>query len=332
MFRISALKIRLTYIFLAVLLSVSQSCLGEKNVFVSTSFHEPANEGLRFIYSQDGIHWDSIPGAWLKPVIGNQKVLRDPSITQTPDGTFHLVWTSSWKGDFGFGYAYSKDLIHWSKQQLIPVMKTEPSTVNVWAPDIFFDNEKGEFVVVWASCIPNRFKRGQEDEKNNHRLYYITTKDFKTISATKLLYDPGFSSIDATIVKRAKNDYVLVFKDNTRPNRNLKVAFAKSPTGPYSKASSTFSENFVEGPTVEKLDDKYLIYFDEYKKFSFGAIATKDFIHFSNVSKEVSVPKDHKHGTIFKASASIIDNLIKISHLSQIQKTDSTTTILSAVK
>jgi len=332
MFRISALKIRLTYIFLAVLLSVSQSCLAEKNVFVSTSFHEPANEGLRFIYSQDGIHWDSIPGAWLKPVIGNQKVLRDPSITQTPDGTFHLVWTSSWKGDLGFGYAYSKDLIHWSKQQLIPVMKTEPSTVNVWAPDIFFDNEKGEFVVVWASCIPNRFKRGQEDEKNNHRLYYITTKDFKTISATKLLYDPGFSSIDATIVKRAKNDYVLVFKDNTRPNRNLKVAFAKSPTGPYSKASSTFSENFVEGPTVEKLDDRYLIYFDEYKKFSFGAIATKDFIHFSNVSKEVSVPKDHKHGTIFKASASIIDNLIKISHLSQIQKTDSTTTILSAVK
>jgi len=332
MFRISALKIRLTYIFLAVLLSVSQSCLAEKNVFVSTSFHEPANEGLRFIYSQDGIHWDSIPGAWLKPVIGNQKVLRDPSITQTPDGTFHLVWTSSWKGDLGFGYAYSKDLIHWSKQQLIPVMKTEPSTVNVWAPDIFFDNEKGEFVVVWASCIPNRFKRGQEDEKNNHRLYYITTKDFKTISATKLLYDPGFSSIDATIVKRAKNDYVLVFKDNTRPNRNLKVAFAKSPTGPYSKASSTFSENFVEGPTVEKLGDRYLIYFDEYKKFSFGAIATKDFIHFSNVSKEVSVPKDHKHGTIFKASASIIDNLIKISHLSQIQKTDSTTTILSAVK
>ena len=88
----------------------------------------------------------------------------------------------------------------------------------------------------------------------------------------------------------------------------------------------------MEGPTVEKLGDRYLIYFDEYKKFSFGAIATKDFIHFSNVSKEVSVPKDHKHGTIFKASASIIDNLIKISHLSQIQKTDSTTTILSAVK
>ena len=166
---------------LIVFLFVILSGYAEKEYYISTSFHEPANEGLRYIYSQDGFHWDSIPGTWLKPLVGNQKVLRDPSITQTPDGTFHLVWTSSWKGDLGFGYASSKDLIHWSKQQLIPVMKSEPTTVNVWAPDIFYDDEKAEFVVVWASCVPNRFKRGVEDEKNNHRLYYITTKDFKTI-------------------------------------------------------------------------------------------------------------------------------------------------------
>jgi len=317
---------------LAVFLFVTQLCEAQKDFFVSTSFHEPANEGLRYIYSKDGVHWDSIPGTWLKPAVGIQKVLRDPSITRTPDGIFHLVWTSSWKGDPGFGYAYSKDLIHWSKQQMIPVMKSEPTTVNVWAPEIFYDNEKAEFVVVWASCVPNRFKRGIEDEKNNHRLYYMTTKDFKTLSPTKLLYDPGFSSIDATIVKRAKNDYVLVFKDNTRPNRNLKVAFAKSPTGPYSKASSAFSECFVEGPTVEKLGDRYLIYFDEYKKFSFGAVVTKDFIHYSNISKEVSVPEGHKHGTIFKAPAFLIENLIKAGSLSLTQKKDSTSNALSAIR
>lgn len=317
---------------LGALLLFVQLCAAQKLMYVSTSFHEPANEGLRFIYSRDGIHWDSIPGTWLKPTVGNQKVLRDPSITRTPDGTFHLVWTSSWKGDLGFGYAYSKDLIHWSKEQFISVMKNEPTTVNVWAPDIFYDNERGNFVVVWASCIPNRFKKGIEDEKNNHRLYYITTKDFKTISATKLLYDPGFSSIDATIVKRAKSDYVLVFKDNTRPNRNLKVAFAKSPTGPYSKASATFSENFVEGPTVEKIADNYIIYFDEYQKFSYGAVSTKDFIHFSNISRKVSVPKGHKHGTIFKAPASMIQNLIKVGNLNISQKTDSTSNNLSSIK
>jgi beta-xylosidase len=77
----------------------------------------------------------------LAPKVGKQKVMRDPSIAQGPDGTFHLVWTSSWKGDLGFGYASSKDLIHWSEQQFIPVMANEPSTVNVWAPEIMYDKQ-----------------------------------------------------------------------------------------------------------------------------------------------------------------------------------------------
>ena len=317
----------LTFAVVILQILIVQSCKADKELFVSTSFHEPANEGLRFIYSENGIKWDSIPGVWLKPEIGNERVMRDPSIVRAPDGVYHLVWTTSWKGDLGFGYAYSKDLIHWSKQQIIPVMKNEPTTVNVWAPEIFYDDEKAEFIVVWSSCVPNRFKRGIEDVRNNHRLYYITTKDFKTISSTKLLYDPGFSCIDATIVKRGKNDYVLVFKDNTRPNRNLKVAFAKSPIGPYTKASSAFSDSFVEGPTVEKIADKYYIYFDEYRKFSFGAIETSDFIHFLNISKKISVPKGHKHGTIFKAPALIIENLLKVRQMESTLPNDSTSKV-----
>ena len=75
---------------------------------------------------------------FLKPEVGTQKIMRDPSIAQGPDGVFHLVWTCSWKGDNGFGYAGSKDLKNWSEQKFIPVMQKEPTTVNVWAPEIFF--------------------------------------------------------------------------------------------------------------------------------------------------------------------------------------------------
>lgn len=302
---------RFTTLLVGVCLFLFVSCKAEKEYYVSTGFHEPADEGLRFIYSEDGIHWDSIAGTWLKPEIGSQHIMRDPSMVRTPDGTFHLVWTVAWKGDLGFGYANSKDLIHWSEEKFIPAMEKEPTTVNVWAPEIFYDDEKQEFVVVWASCIPGRFEKGIEDEYNNHRLYYITTKDFNTISDARLLYDPGFSCIDATIVKRAKDDYVMVLKDNTRPNRNLKVAFAQSPTGPYSPASEAFTETFVEGPTVGKVGDEYYIYFDVYRKKIFGAMSTKDFITFKDETSNVCVPKDHKHGTIFKAPVSIVENLIK---------------------
>lgn len=292
------------------------ACKAENELYISTSFHEPATEGLRFIYSRDGLHWDSIPGTWFKPAIGAQQVMRDPSIVRTPDAVFHLVWTTSWKGDLGFGYSSSKDLINWSEPRMIDVMKDEPTTVNVWAPELFYDDEKQEFVVVWASCIPNRFDNGIEDVENNHRLFYITTKDFKTVSETKLLYDPGFSSIDATIVKRGKSDYVMVFKDNTRPNRNLKVAFARSPYGPYTKASTTFSDNFVEGPTVEKIGKEYYIFFDEYRKFTYGAVKTTDFIHFKSISDQLSMPRGHKHGTIFRAPESVLLNLKQKAELS----------------
>lgn len=304
-------KLRNTLAAIGVVLLAS--CGGSKDYYMFTSFHEPADEGLRYLYSEDGMHWDSISGVWLKPELGQHKLMRDPSMVRTPDGTYHLVWTTSWKGDLGFGYAHSKDLIHWSEQRMIPVMEDEPTTVNVWAPEIFYDDEKEEFIVVWASCIPGRFERGVEEEDNNHRLYYITTKDFKTISKAKVLHDFGFSAIDAVIVKRAKKDYVMVLKDNTRPERNLKVAFAESVTGPYSEASQPFTESFVEGPSVEKIGEEYLIYFDVYKKKIFGAMRTKDFRNFTDETNHISIPEGHKHGTIFKAPQTVVKALLEHS-------------------
>ncbi len=250
----------LKYLILIVFIAVS--CNRDKNVFIFTSFREPANEGLRFLYSYDGYNWQRIDTVFLKPKVGTQKVMRDPSIVQGPDGTFHLVWTSSWKGDLGFGYADSKDLIHWSEQQFIPVMEFDTSTVNVWAPELFYDDENQYFIIVWASTVPFKFDRGIEDEYNNHRLYYTTTKDFISFTDTKLFFDPGYSVIDAMIVKKEKDDYVLVFKDNTRPNRNLKVAFGNTPLGPYTNISEAFTDTFTEGPAVVKIQGSWLIYYD----------------------------------------------------------------------
>ena len=125
----------------SLMISAFMCRLVAKDIYVSTSFREPANEGLRFIYSYDGLKWHEIKGTFLKPEVGKQKVMRDPSIVKGPDGTFHLVWTSSWRDDKGFGYASSKDLIHWSEERFITVMD-DPTTVNVWAPELFYDDVK----------------------------------------------------------------------------------------------------------------------------------------------------------------------------------------------
>lgn len=288
----------------------------EKEYYISTSFHEPATEGLRFIYSSDAVHWKEIPGVFLDPRVGKQKVMRDPSIIRTPDGVFRLVWTSSWRGDRGFGYAESRDLMHWTNVRLVNVME-DTTTVNVWAPELFWDDTRQEAMVVWASCVPGKFPDGQEEHKNNHRLYYSTTRDFKTFTPGKLLYDPGFSCIDATILRRGAGDYVMVLKDNTRPERDLKVAFASDPQGPWSRASRPFTGNMMEGPTTvrlphgSKLGDGWLVYYDRYRLKDFGASYTDDFVNFKDVSSEVSVPEGHKHGTIFRVPESLLKVMLE---------------------
>jgi len=302
------MRVKLLIINCSLLIFLA-SC--NKKAYLFTSFHEPADRGLRMLYSYEGYKWIDLDTVLLQPQVGNQKVMRDPSMVQAPDGIFHLVWTSSWRGDKGFGYASSKDLIHWSEQKMIPVMKHEPTTVNVWAPELFYDNEQRRYIIIWASCIPGRFERGIEEDSNNHRMYYTVTKDFQTFSETKLFLDPGFSVIDAVIVKRATKDYVLVLKDNTRPERNIKVAFSEDPLGPWKNISKPFTDTFTEGPNVVKVKDDWLIYYDSYRKKIYEASTTKDFIHFENAAGKTKVPEGHKHGTIVKVKKKIVSQLIK---------------------
>jgi hypothetical protein len=122
-------------------------------------------------------------------------------------------------------------------------------------------------------------------------------------------------------VKRGNKDYVMVLKDNTRPERDIKVAYAKSPYGPWSKASEPFTGKMMEGPTTVKVKDGWLIYYDRYQLKDFGAHFTKDFVTFEDVSNKVVVPKLHKHGTIFEADEAILQGLLNAKKIHYTGKT-----------
>lgn len=280
--------------------------------WIFTTFRGNGERGLEYAYSYDGMNWEAVAGHYLKPAVGGGKLLRDPSLVQGPDGVFHLVWTTAWRGDQGFGHASSRDLVHWSPQQFVPVMQHEPTTVNVWAPELFYDDKENRYIICWASTIPGRFPDHLEESTNNHRMYYTTTKDFKTFAPTRLFLDPDFSVIDCVVVKRDA-DYVLVLKDNTRPERNLRVAFGKSPLGPWRDISAPFTAKLTEGPTVVRVDDRWVIYYDAYGTETYGAASTEDFKTFRDISQDISLPDGHKHGTAIRISKETLEGLLAAS-------------------
>lgn len=277
-------------------------------VYLFSSFRNDGEDGLHLAYSSDGYAWTDLGGSFLRPQVGKHKLMRDPSVLQAPDGTFHMVWTTGWRDDKGFGYARSRDLVHWSKQKFVEAMAHEPNTHNVWAPELFYDEESKRFIICWASTIPGRYPDHLEARRNNHRMYCTTTRDFEKFTDTKLFFEPGFSVIDGVIVKW-NGRYVLVHKDNTRHMLNLRVAFGGSALGPFTDVSEPFTEKFTEGPTVLRLGDEWIIYFDMYRKKRYGAVTTRDFKTWTDVTSMLAYPEGARHGTVFRASYEILEGL-----------------------
>lgn len=288
-------------------------------------------DGLHLAYSDDGLKWTALKGnkSLLAPQVGKEKLMRDPSIQRGPDGVFRCVWTCSWN-DHGIGYADSKDLIHWSEEKFIPLMENDAGTRNCWAPELFYDEANAQWLIYWSSTVPGKFsetdgqdKSGSDTVGYNHRIYYVTTKDFKTFSPTKLLFNPGFNCIDAAIFQNGKK-FVMVFKDESNapfmPQKNLKLAFADKAEGPYTEVSAPITPKdangagmWSEGPTPIKVGNQWFIYFDEYRNKRYGLITSTDLKEWIELpAAKYSLPVGIRHGTVFHAPADVIEALKKV--------------------
>ncbi len=288
-----------------------------QKAYIFTSFRNNGEDGLHLAYSTDGLTFKALRGdaPFLAPQVGG-KLMRDPCIIQGPDKTFHMVWTTSWE-DRGIGIAHSPDLINWSDQAFIPVMAHEPKAKNCWAPEITWDPEGQQYVIYWATTIPDQFTETAQaaDKGWNHRMYSTTTKDFQTYTATRLFYNPGFNVIDSTILK-ASDHYIMITKDETRypPAKNLHLATSKRVTGPWKKSGAPFSPEgvWVEGATALKVGEYWYVYFDCYATHRYGAMRTKDFENWEDVSEQLTVPEGMRHGTVLEVSQDVLGGLLQV--------------------
>ena len=181
-------------------------------------------------------------------------------------------------------------------------MQQEDSARNCWAPEITFDKKNKQYMIYWATTIAGKYKMDTTIENGyNHRMYYVTTKYFKTFSKTKLLYDKGFNVIDATIVPDGKK-YIMFLKDETRvpPQKNIKIATSKNLEKGFSNPSSPITGNYwAEGPTTLKMGNTWIVYFDKYRDHKYGAIQSFDLKIWTDISDKISLPKGIRHGSIF---------------------------------
>ena len=106
-----------------------------------------------------------------------------------------------------FGYARSRDLLAW--QDVSAVAVPLEHACNVWAPDWHLLNERealalgGGAMVVFSAIVASPCPPNFGPGARGHRMrpYFMTTADFRSFSAPRLLFDPGESAIDTTLFR-----------------------------------------------------------------------------------------------------------------------------------
>jgi len=308
--KLAALALLLTF----ALPAIPQQQLGATTApWLFAGFKGNGEEGVYYALSLDGYHWTIANQD--RPVFHqNQRneLMRDPFLQRGPDGTIHLVWTWSWNSPTVIGHATSTDFIHWSAHQQLNVLANEPAAINAWAPALYYDTAKKHWLIFWSSTIPGRFPGDNSGDNNlNHRIFSTTTTDFKTLTPAKLFFDPGYSVIDATILKTGST-YNLIFKDERKTPLKKVLQTATGPTleGPWSNISPPISEPWSEGAAIIPVPGGYLAYYDHYvKPQHYRALFSPDLKTWTDATDRIAFPDKLRHGSFLQITPAEYESL-----------------------
>jgi hypothetical protein len=299
----------------------------------------PNGEQVYFAASQgnDPLHWDELNGG--EPVLTSSlgdKGVRDPFIIRSPEGDkFFLIATDlkmhgsgDWDEVQRTGSKYievweSTDLVNWSEQRHVRV---SPDTAgNTWAPEAYYDDSIGAYVVFWASKLYAEDDPRHEGDTYN-RMMYATTRDFHTFSEPKVWVDPGYSVIDSTVIEE-NGTYYRFTKDeggNTADSpcgkyiiaeksaelRSTDYEFVADCIGKGDASNPGISRG--EGPAVFKsnTEDKWYLFIDEFGGRGYVPFETTDLDSGRwTMSTDYDLPSRPRHGTVLPVTDAELDRL-----------------------
>lgn len=276
-------------------------------------------EQIFFAISKDGAKWQPLNGgkSVLQSNLGEGGV-RDPYIVRNPDnGMIYLIATDlciGRNGDWGRAQRAgskaiivweSKDMVNWSEPRRVEV--AVPNAGCTWAPEAFWDADKKEFFVFWAS-------RETLNGSNRQRIYSARTKDFKTFTPAKLYIEKPNDIIDTDIVSEGGKLYRFS-KDETQKSIILEVS--DSLEGEWKPVPGFPVKNFVgyEGPECFRMaDGRWCMIIDYYsrgqgyKAFFCDDLSKGDF---APSERGLEFPYRFRHGGVITLSQTEYDALIK---------------------
>ncbi|WP_406036116.1 family 43 glycosylhydrolase [Nocardioides sp. NBC_00163] len=285
----------------------------------------------------DPLHWDELNGG--QPVLRSQhgdKGVRDPFIIRSPEGDkFYLIATDlkiygngDWDAAQRSGSRYieiweSTDLVNWSEQRHVRV--SSPQAGNTWAPEAYYDEGIGAYVVFWASKLYD--EEDPDHAGNTHnRMVYVTTRDFRTFSEPQVWIDPGYSVIDSTVVEH-EGTYYRFTKDernNTSTTPCSKFIVEEKATSLLDLDWSFVAEcigkatadnpgiDRGEGPTIFKsnTEDKWYLFIDEFGGRGYVPFETTDLESgFFRISSDYQLPSRPRHGTVLPVTKAELDRI-----------------------
>jgi hypothetical protein len=226
------------------------------------------SQHIHMATSQDGFHWSALNDnePILKAELGTGG-MRDSFLLRSYEGDhFYIIGTDldanggDWADYGNNGSKYirvweSDDLVNWSEERLIEIAPENAACM--WAPEAFYDDTTGEYVVYWATGL-----KGGDGKK----IYYAKTRDFYTFTEPEIYKDveDGITFIDTTMTEYEGTYYRFTKNEN---EISILMETSDSVLGDFKLVKTRIAgELGVEGPAIYKINgqEKWVLYMDGY--------------------------------------------------------------------
>lgn len=281
----------------------------------------PDGEQVYFGLSRDGFHWEEVNhGAPVLWAYYGDKGVRDFTVIRCPEtGKFYIFATdlslsygmrnqyhNSWEeigrhGSRNFSVWESENLTDWTEQRLVRIGTEEFGCL--WAPDIVFDRENGDYLLHWSSSHA-------ENGYGPKKIYYSRTTDFCHFTDPEVLYRKEDSGVIDSAIYEEDGRYYMFVKSEGNPEKIILLS-SDHAAGPYERVEAfdrsmkQVESGLYEAPTAVRLEDgRWCLFLDYYGvpgagqgyvPFVSESLKSGKFVR---ADEAFAFPYGYKHGTI----------------------------------